>query len=62
MKFMVDPDLCIGCGACEDTCPEVFKLVDGTSTVILDPVPAEYQSACEDAEFACPATAISHEE
>ena len=28
MKVVVDPDLCIECGACIDTCPEVFDWND----------------------------------
>lgn len=62
MKYRVDTDLCIGCGACEGSCPEVFQLVNGISTVILTPVPPEHQDAAESAEIACPASAISHEE
>ena len=29
MKAKVDPELCTGCGACEETCPEVFELPEG---------------------------------
>jgi ferredoxin len=25
-KVIVDEDECIGCGSCEDICPEVFKV------------------------------------
>jgi len=25
-KVIIDEDECIGCGSCEDICPEVFKL------------------------------------
>ena len=61
MKFNVDQELCIGCGACESRCPEVFELVDEKSTVKLDPVPAEYHESALGAEDGCPAGAISHE-
>lgn len=61
MKFKVDQELCIGCGACESRCPEVFELVDEKSTVKLDPVPSEYLESGLDAEDGCPAGAISHE-
>ncbi len=27
-KVHVDEDLCIGCGLCADTCPDVFELGD----------------------------------
>ena len=28
MKFKVDKDACIGCGACQSLCEEVFKIGD----------------------------------
>jgi ferredoxin len=61
MKFKVDQDTCIGCGACEETCPEVFELPDGTSQVKLDPVPEELQETALEAEAGCPVSAISHD-
>jgi len=60
MNFKVDQDACIGCGACEATCPEVFELVDDKSQVKLNPVPEEYQASALDAENGCPVSAISH--
>lgn len=60
MKFIVDQELCIGCGACEGTCPEVFEL-DDKSQVKLDPVPEEFQECALEAEGNCPVQAISHE-
>ena len=32
-KVRVDESLCVGCGLCEQLCPEVFKLEDGTAKV-----------------------------
>lgn len=61
MNFKVDQDLCIGCGACEATCPEVFELVDNKSQVKLGPVSEELQSSALSAEAGCPVQAISHE-
>ena len=60
MKFSVDQDLCIGCGACEETCPEVFELPDDLSRVKLDSVPQELQDSALEAENGCPVDAISH--
>ena len=62
MKFIVNQELCIACGACEGTCPEVFELVDDKSQVKLDPVPEEFQEGALEAEENCPVQAISHEE
>ena len=61
MKFKVDQELCIGCGACEGICPEVFELVDDKSQVTLNPVPEEFQAGALEAEENCPVQAISHE-
>jgi ferredoxin len=63
MKPVVDHDLCIGCGSCEDTCPEVFRVrEDGYSWVISEnPEPEQYGSI-RDAADLCPVDAISIEE
>ncbi len=61
MNVTVDQELCIGCAACEGTCPEVFELKDDKSQVILSPVPEALRSSAMDAEEACPVGAISHE-
>ena len=62
MKFKVDQETCIGCGACEATCPEVFELNgDSKSQVKLDPVPENLQDSALEAEEGCPVEAISHE-
>ena len=61
MTFKVDQDLCIGCGACEDTCPSVFELVDFKSTVKSNPVPDEHRRDALAAEDGCPSGAITHE-
>jgi len=60
MKFTVNQDDCIGCGACESTCPDVFELVDGTSRCKLADVPADLQDCALSAEVGCPVQAISH--
>ncbi len=62
MKAKVDRNTCIGCGLCEDTCPEVFKLdEESVSTVIVDLVPAEYEDCTNEAADGCPVSAISVE-
>jgi len=61
MKATVDPDLCIGCGKCEEICPEVFELDDDLAVVKADPVPAEAADACREAAEECPVEAISIE-
>ncbi len=62
MIFKVEQDTCVGCGACESTCPEVFEVIDDKSQVKLNPVPKEFQSPALSAEDGCPVLAISHQE
>ena len=63
MKAIVDADACIGCGLCEETCPEVFVMNDqDIAEVKLDPVPPDVQDACREAAEGCPSDAIKIEE
>jgi ferredoxin len=60
MKVMVDEDICIGCGRCEEICPAVFH-VDETvgKSAVIDEEACEYVGCCEAAEENCPVEAIS---
>lgn len=60
MTFTVNHDDCVGCGACESTCPAVFELRAEKSHVKLNPVPAEHQAGALEAQDGCPQSAISH--
>jgi len=60
MKPIVDQDLCIGCGLCEDICPEVFQLWDdGVAHVIAENTGPDLLADIEDAIASCPVDAIS---
>ena len=59
MKVKVDKDVCIGSGNCEAQCPNIFKVVDGTSQVQVNPVPKNEESCVQDAMNGCPSGAIS---
>lgn len=62
MKAVVDPDVCIACGACIGTCPDVFSMSDeGHSQAIEGEIPAEFEECAKDAEEGCPVSAITVE-
>jgi len=59
MKATVD-DSCIGCGLCEDVCPEVFELRDdGLAQVIVNDIPEQAEGCAQEAADSCPVDAIS---
>lgn len=63
MKVVVNRDNCIGCGACEATCSEVFNLDDeGISTVITDNFDDVDEDTLNEAVESCPTGAIEKED
>jgi ferredoxin len=59
----VDKDACIGCGACPDICPEIFKLEeDELATAYNNPVPHDFEESTKEAAESCPTEAIHLEE
>lgn len=60
MRAIVDRDLCIGCGLCADTCPEVFAIMDdGYAHPIVETVEPEQYDCVQEALEICPVEAIS---
>lgn len=58
MKAKVDPDVCIGCGLCVSTCPEVYRMEDDKAVVYVSIVPKAAEEKCKKAAEECPVTAI----
>jgi ferredoxin len=71
MKVSIDREGCIGCGTCEATCPEVFKLVeDGKSSITekyrkedlgKGEVGDDLTNCVEEAKASCPVQVITTE-
>lgn len=62
MKAYVDPDLCIACGLCVSTCPEVFDWDDdGKASAKAEEIPSELEASAEEAADGCPTDAIKTE-
>ncbi len=62
MLAFVDPDVCIGCGLCVNTCPEVFEMNGERSEAAPGPVPNDNIESCQEATESCPVEAIRIEE
>lgn len=59
MKITIDQDNCIGCGNCEDVCPELFELrEDGISYVRKENLRDDLIECARDAEDSCPVSVI----
>lgn len=59
MKLKVNKDNCIGCGACQAICPDVFEIEDdGLANTKIDEINNELQDDAIDAKEGCPTSAI----
>lgn len=58
-KVTVDKETCVGCGLCEQNCPDVFKVADDGIAYVLN----DTCSSCDLKEVAsqCPVEAIKIE-
>lgn len=58
MKARVEPDICIGCELCVQTCPEVFRMEADKAVAFVSIVPGDIEDTCKQAADECPVTAI----
>lgn len=59
MKLEVNQDVCIGCGACQAICPEVFEINDeGFAQATVDVIAEDFEETAIDAKESCPVNAI----
>ena len=58
MKANVDKDICIGCGLCEGTDPDVFRM-DGDKAEVYADVDDIHKDKVQEAIDSCPVSAIS---
>ena len=58
MKVKIDAELCTACGICEDSVPDVFQMGDDVAEVKSADVPADLESAVQEAADDCPVEAI----
>ena len=59
MKTKVNKDLCIECGLCVSTCPDVYNYGDdGKAEALIEEVPKEFEEAVIDSVEGCPTSAI----
>jgi len=63
MKVIIDEELCTGCGLCEETCPDIFKLNDEKD--VAEVIKADYddygEECIQEAVESCPSEAITTE-
>ncbi|MCL4553732.1 MAG: ferredoxin [Actinobacteria bacterium] len=59
MKAVIDKDRCVGCGECEEYCPEAFRVDEsGIAIFFAEEMGAELYGTIRDCADICPVEAI----
>lgn len=61
MDVTVDQVECVGCGACAEVAPEVFRMNDDDKSEVYGEVTNDNKKEVEEAMDICPVSAISWE-
>ncbi|RLA80934.1 MAG: ferredoxin [Deltaproteobacteria bacterium] len=61
-KVYIDEEECVGCGTCEELCPEIFELDEETGRAKVIEPEVEDEGCVEEAMDTCPAECIHWEE
>ena len=61
-KVYIDEEECIGCGSCEEICPEVFRLNEDTDKAEVIKPEGGPEDLVEEAMATCPVECIHWEE
>ena len=61
-RVCINEEECIGCGACEGICPEVFELDNEKGKAVVIKPEGGPEDLIEEAIEACPVSCISWEE
>lgn len=61
MKAHIDRSGCIGCGACADTCPEVFRMADDGLAEVFGDINGDTEENAKEAAENCPVSVITIE-
>jgi ferredoxin len=61
-RVYIDEDECIGCGSCEEICPEVFKLDEDEEKAKVIKSEGGPEDLIEEAIETCPVSCIHWEE
>jgi ferredoxin len=61
-KVYIDEEECIGCGTCEEICPEVFKMNEDTEKSAVIKAAGGPEDLIQEAIETCPVECIHWEE